>query len=150
MVNEHGAPLLKRLHHVAFAEEEGAVLVARLEEVFGLQVETEESAAGFVERMLAVGDCWLQALEATGEGVVRHSIAKRGPGLHHVAFEVDDLPTVLERMKKSGVELIDAEPRLGGGGHRIAFAHPRAFGGVLVELVETSGEDDGQGADRDR
>lgn len=151
MVERHGPLRLKRLHHVAFAEEEGAVLVARLSQVFGLQVETEESATGFVERMLPVGDCWLQALEATGEGVVRQSIAKRGPGLHHIAFEVDDLTAVLERLKDLGVELIDAEPRIGGGGHRIAFAHPRAFGGVLVELVETNGDEGtDQGADRDR
>lgn len=130
--------MLKRIHHVAFAEETGAALAGRLEQVFGLEVESVEIAPGFVERMLPVGDCWLQALEATGDGVVRQSIEKRGPGLHHVAFEVEDLVAVLERMERLGVELIDREPRIGGGGHRIAFAHPRAFGGVLVELVETS------------
>lgn len=134
--------MLKRIHHVAFAEESGAAVVRRLQEVFGLEVESEEAAPGFVERMLPVGDCWLQALEATDDGVVRRSIATRGPGLHHVAFEVEDLPAVLDRMARLGVELIDREPRIGGGDHRIAFAHPRSFGGVLVELVETSSETD--------
>lgn len=134
--------MLKRIHHVAFAEESGAALVGRLREVFGLEVDSEEEGPGFIERMLRVGDCWLQALEATGDGVVHRSIATRGPGLHHVAFEVEDLPAALDRMARHGVELIDREPRIGGGGHRIAFAHPRAFGGVLVELVEVPGGGD--------
>jgi methylmalonyl-CoA/ethylmalonyl-CoA epimerase len=125
------------IHHVAFAEETGAPLVRRLHELFGLEIESVETATGFVERMLPIGDCWLQALEATDDGVVRQSIAKRGPGLHHVAFEVEDLNEALIQMASRGVDLIDKEPRLGGGGHRIAFAHPRAFGGVLLELVET-------------
>ncbi|MCR1784780.1 VOC family protein [Nocardioides carbamazepini] len=131
-------PVLRRIHHVAFAEEEGAVLVGRLRELFGLEVDSEESALGFVERMLPVGECHLQALEATGEGVVRSSLARRGPGLHHVAFEVDDLAAVLRHLEDNGVELIDRQPRRGGGGHLIAFAHPRSFGGILVELVEAS------------
>ncbi|WP_148573551.1 VOC family protein [Nocardioides caldifontis] len=135
---EPAAPLLRRLHHVAFAEEEGAHLVRRLVELFGLEVSSEEEAPGFVERMLPVGECWLQALEATGDGVVRRSLAGRGPGLHHIAFEVDDLAAVLDHLQAHGVDLVDREPRRGGGGHRIAFAHPRSFGGVLVELVESS------------
>lgn len=128
--------MLKRIHHVAFAEETGAELVQVLGQVFGLPVQSEEEAPGFVERMLPVGDCWLQGLEATGDGVVRRSLAKRGPGLHHIAFEVDDLPAVLDHLAELGVTLIDRKPRLGGGGHQIAFADPRAFGGVLVELVQ--------------
>jgi methylmalonyl-CoA/ethylmalonyl-CoA epimerase len=130
--------VLRRIHHVAFAEDEGAHLVRRLGELFGLEVGSEEAAPGFVERMLPVGDCWLQALEATGDGVVSRSLAARGPGLHHIAFEVDDLTAVLDHLQRQGVELIDREPRTGGGGHRIAFVHPRSFGGVLVELVESS------------
>jgi methylmalonyl-CoA/ethylmalonyl-CoA epimerase len=132
--------VLKRIHHVAFAEEAGAGLVRLLEQTFGLQVQSEEEEPGFVERMLPVGDCWLQGLEATGDGVVRRSVASRGPGLHHVAFEVDDLPAALEHLESQGIELIDRTPRTGGGGHQIAFAHPRAFGGVLIELVEVHGD----------
>jgi methylmalonyl-CoA/ethylmalonyl-CoA epimerase len=128
--------VLRRIHHVAFAEETGAALVRLLERAFGLEVQSEEEAPGFVERMMPVGNCWLQGLEATGEGVVRRSVASRGAGLHHVAFEVDDLPAALEHLESLGIELIDRVPRTGGGGHQIAFAHPRAFGGLLIELVQ--------------
>ncbi|MDQ6523124.1 VOC family protein [Nocardioides sp. LHD-245] len=138
MAEAPAVPVLRRIHHVAFAEEEGAALVGRLQELFGVEVDSEERAPGFVERMLPVGDCHLQALEATGDGVVRSSLARRGPGLHHIAFEVDDLAAVLRHLADNGVELIDPSPRRGGGGHWIAFTHPRSFGGVLVELVETS------------
>ena len=61
---------------------------------------------------------------------------KRGDALHHVAFAVKDIAAALARLKDGGVELIDEEPRPGAGGHLVAFLHPRAVGGVLVELVE--------------
>jgi len=63
-------------------------------------------------------------------------LERRGPGLHHIAFRVPDLEEALERLKAEGVELVDAEPRPGSRGHRVAFLHPRSTGGVLVELVE--------------
>jgi methylmalonyl-CoA/ethylmalonyl-CoA epimerase len=68
-------------------------------------------------------------------GVARF-LAKRGPGLHHVAWRVPDLSAELDRLASEGFELIDREPRTGAGGHRVAFLHPRSTGGVLVELVE--------------
>lgn len=63
-------------------------------------------------------------------------LAKRGPGLHHLCYRVDDLEAELARLKATGVELIDATPRLGAHGTRIAFLHPKSMGGVLVELCE--------------
>ena len=65
----------------------------------------------------------------------------RGPGLHHLAFEVEDLDAALADLAAAGVHLIDSTPRAGGGGTRIAFVHPSAFGGVLVELVEDPAAD---------
>ena len=63
-------------------------------------------------------------------------VAKRGPGIHHICFSVDDLDGTLERCRAAGVELIDDEPRVGAEGKRIAFLHPRSTGGVLVELSD--------------
>jgi methylmalonyl-CoA/ethylmalonyl-CoA epimerase len=121
---------------VAFAERHGAALVATLERVLGFTVDSSEEAPGFIERMLGMDNCALQALEATGDGVVARFLDRRGPGLHHIALEVPDLDGTLEHLSSHGIRLIDEKPRIGGGGHRIAFAHPDAFGGVLVEFVE--------------
>ncbi len=63
-------------------------------------------------------------------------LERRGPGLHHVAFEVEDLAAALAELRDGGAELIDEEPRRGLGGHMIAFIHPRASGGILTELVQ--------------
>lgn len=66
-------------------------------------------------------------------------LARRGEGFHHIAYRVDDLPATLARLDAEGVRLVDREPREGSRGTRIAFVHPSAFGGVLVELVEVPG-----------
>jgi len=68
-------------------------------------------------------------------GVARY-LQKRGPGMHHICFEVDDLDAALVRMKEKGVRLINETPTLGAGGKRIAFIHPESTNGVLVELYE--------------
>ncbi|WP_326643909.1 VOC family protein [Streptosporangium sp. NBC_01755] len=128
--------LVRKLHHVAFAEETGAPWVRLLCDLLGTPVEHSESADGFVERMIPVGDCWLQALEATGDGVVRSSIQRRGEGFHHLAFEVDDIEETIAVLRARGVMFIDEKPRPGGMGTQIMFAHPHSFGGVLVEFVQ--------------
>jgi methylmalonyl-CoA/ethylmalonyl-CoA epimerase len=69
------------------------------------------------------------------EGLERF-LARRGPGLHHVAFEVEGIEEAIASVKALGMEMIDEVPRIGARGHRVAFVHPKAFGGVLVELVE--------------
>ena len=89
--------------------------------------------------MFPVGDSFVQTLEAYGDGVVQRFLDKRGPGLHHVAFEVDGIDAALADLLEQGVRLVDETPRAGGMGTRIAFVHPSAFGGMLVELVERSG-----------
>jgi methylmalonyl-CoA epimerase len=78
----------------------------------------------------------VELLEPTGSDTpVGRFLGRRGPGLHHVAFRVPDLPAALARLEAEGVELIDREPRIGARGHSVAFLHPRSMGGVLVELV---------------
>jgi methylmalonyl-CoA/ethylmalonyl-CoA epimerase len=75
-------------------------------------------------------------MRASSSSPVGKFLARRGEGFHHVAFEVEDLGGTLERLKRSGVELIDEEPRRGAGGTRVAFIHPKGAFGVLTELVE--------------
>jgi methylmalonyl-CoA/ethylmalonyl-CoA epimerase len=102
-----------------------------------LEVEPhEEEGPGFIERMFSVGGSFVQTLEASGDGVIQRFLDTRGPGLHHVAFEVDGIDAALEYLRGEGVRLVDEEARAGGMGTRIAFVHPSAFGGMLVELVE--------------
>ena len=99
----------------------------------------QEDGPGFTERMIPIGDGFVQTLEATAPGLIDRFVGKRGAALHHVAFEVDDLEEYLRWLRGKGVHLIDEHPRPGGMGTMIAFVHPREFGGLLVELVESAG-----------
>ncbi len=91
---------------------------------------------------IPVGESRVELLEPTDpEGVIAKFLAKRGPGLHHVAYRVDDIEAALAKLKQQEVRLIDESPRIGAGGARIAFLHPKETGGVLTELVERSDED---------
>jgi methylmalonyl-CoA/ethylmalonyl-CoA epimerase len=123
------------LHHVAIAHADDPGCEDALVSMIGSPGHTEEGP-GFLERMYEVGPSYVQTLEATGEGVVQRFVDRRGPGLHHMAFEVDAIDAALADLAERGVPLIDRGARAGGKGTRIAFLHPAAFGGVLVELVE--------------
>jgi len=132
-----------RLHHVAFAHQAGDDVHALLAELFGLKTVHTEPGDGFVERMIPLGDSYLQTLEACGAGIVERFVEQRGASLHHVAFEVDDVEAMVERLREAGVSLVDERPRPGGMGSSIAFIHPAVFGGMLVELVQPVGAGDG-------
>lgn len=86
---------------------------------------------------LGAGDSLLELLEATSpDSPIGKFVAKRGPGIHHICFAVDDLGATLERCHNAGIKLIDHTPRIGAEGKRIAFLHPSSTAGVLVELTE--------------
>ena len=86
---------------------------------------------------LPVGDTEIELLEATSEdSPVAKFIEKRGEGIHHLALRVDNLEAALAELKEKGVRLIDETPRYGAGGARVAFVHPKATGGILLELSE--------------
>ena len=86
---------------------------------------------------LAAGESLVELLEAADDdSPIAKFIAKRGPGIHHVCFAVDDLDATLDRCRRAGIRLIDDVPRLGAEGKRIAFLHPASTAGVLVELSE--------------
>jgi methylmalonyl-CoA/ethylmalonyl-CoA epimerase len=128
------------LHHVAIAHGDDPVCEDALASLIGSADHTEEGP-GFVERMYVLGASYVQTLEANGDGVVQRFLDRRGPGLHHMALEVDAIDAALADLRERGVPLIDREARVGGMGTRIAFLDPSAFGGVLVELVEGTPED---------
>jgi methylmalonyl-CoA/ethylmalonyl-CoA epimerase len=89
--------------------------------------------------LLDVGDGHIELLSPLGpDTVVGKFVERRGEGLHHVAYRVDDIDTALVNLKEVGVELIDSEARVGIRGSRVAFLHPKSTGGVLTELVEPS------------
>jgi methylmalonyl-CoA epimerase len=102
-------------------------------------VAPQRTAAAFVRmprpRGAAVADVELVCPMAGNVGLDKF-LAKRGDGLHHIAFAVSDIDRALVRLKRAGIQLIDAAARLGAGGHLVAFLHPKAMGGTLVELVE--------------
>jgi methylmalonyl-CoA/ethylmalonyl-CoA epimerase len=125
------------IHHVAFAHAEAGVQ-DQLAEILGLQCVATEMSSGFTERMLAAGDNRLQLLEATGDGVIQRFVARRGAALHHVAFRVDNLDAALSDLRNRGTPLVDERARAGGSGTRIAFLHPSACAGLLVELVDSA------------
>jgi methylmalonyl-CoA/ethylmalonyl-CoA epimerase len=105
----------------------------------GMPVSHRETveAQGVEAALLDIGDSHVELLQPLGpETVVGRFISKRGEGLHHVAYRVDDIDATLAELRKEGVELIDAEARVGILGSRVAFVHPRAAAGVLTELVE--------------
>ena len=130
------------LDHVNIASENAAELAARFRDLLGLTVakETVVTDQGVRVLLLRAGATKLEITEPLGPDTpVGRFLAKRGPGLHHLAFEVPDIEAALRRFREAGLRLVDEEPRIGAEGHRIAFVHPQTFGGVLVELVERTG-----------
>ena len=106
----------------------------------GLEVSEGEDVPGDQTRVTfaPLGESRLEFLEPiNGEGPVQKFLEKRGPGIHHICLEVEDLAGLLDRLRSQGVELIDEEPRPGAHGSLVAFVHPKSANGVLVELMET-------------
>jgi methylmalonyl-CoA/ethylmalonyl-CoA epimerase len=101
-------------------------------------IETEEVAEQKVRvAMLPIGESRIELLEATSaDSPISRFLEKRGPGIHHIAVQVDDIRSALANLKRNGARLIDDEPRKGAGGCLVAFVHPSSTGGVLLELVE--------------
>ncbi len=91
--------------------------------------------------MLPIGESRIELLEATSpDSPISKFLAKRGPGIHHIAVEVKDIRAAMDDLKEKGARLIDEAPRTGAGGCLVAFVHPSSSGGVLLELVERPGE----------
>ena len=131
--------MLKKIYHLGYAVEDLDAAARFYREHFGVALGASEEVEeqGIVAAMFEVGESRIELVQPTHpDSPVGKFLAKRGEGFHHVAFQVDDLEGALKGLKEGGVELIDEEPRVGAGGTRIAFVHPKGAHGVLTELVE--------------
>ena len=130
---------LTEIDHVGIAVTDLDAAVDLYRTALGLEPVHREVVAdqGVEEVMLDVGDSYVQLLGALGsDSPVGRHLERRGPGVHHIAYRVDDVAAALEHMRRSGARLVDEEPRPGSRNTTIAFVHPTAFEGVLVELVQ--------------
>ena len=135
---------IKRIDHIAIVVENMESALGFWEDALGLrmdhmeEVRDQESIVAF----LPSGHSEVELVEPTSDssGVAKY-LSKRGPGMHHICFEVEDIDVALARMKAKGVKLINETPTIGTGGKKIAFIHPSSTHGVLVELYELTAEE---------
>ncbi|MGH2524160.1 MAG: methylmalonyl-CoA epimerase [Anaerolineales bacterium] len=131
--------MIKRIDHIAIVVGDIEAALGFWRDALGLELAHVEEVAEQEARVafLPAGASNIELVQPTSEasGVARY-LAKRGPGLHHLCLEVDDITQTLAALKAKGIRLIDETPRLGASGKRIAFIHPESTPGVLVELYE--------------
>jgi methylmalonyl-CoA/ethylmalonyl-CoA epimerase len=130
------------IDHIGVAVEDLDAAIGLYEDSFEMELahrETVESQ-GVEAALLDVGGGHVELLRPLGpDTAVGKFLSRKGPGLHHVAYGVDDIDATLRRLESAGLELIDSEARIGIRGSRVAFLHPRSTGGVLTEIVEPAG-----------
>ncbi len=129
---------IKRIDHVAICVPDIDQAAEKYQALFGLSASSREVVASQRTEvcLLPIGDSSLELISPKGNEGLSRFLEKRGPGLHHVAVEVEGIEAALGLLKTLGVKLIDETPRIGARGHKVAFVHPSATGGVLIELVE--------------
>ncbi|APR85095.1 Methylmalonyl-CoA epimerase [Minicystis rosea] len=132
---------LKKISHVAVAVENVDHALEKWRSVLGLTAEHRElvSSQKTEAALLPIGESAIELIEPKGNEGLAKFLEKRGPGLHHVAVEVEGIDEALAFLKAMNIPLIDQASRIGAHGHKVAFVHPKATGGVLVELVEPVG-----------
>ena len=131
--------LFGRIDHIGVAVEDLDAAIQLYGERFDMREQHRETVEeqGVEAVLLEVGDGHVELLRPLSEDTaVGKFLAKRGPGLHHVAYQTDDIDRTLGAVRDAGIDLIDQSPRIGIRGSRVAFLHPRSTGGVLTELVE--------------
>ena len=134
---KHNAGRGTRIAHIGIAVRALGDSLPFYRDVLGLPEVPLDDADGASIIGLATGDALIELLEANSpDSPVGRFVARRGPGIHHICFVVDDLDATLDRCRASAIQLIDEKPRIGAEGKRIAFLHPSSTGGVLVELTE--------------
>ena len=127
-----------RIAHVGIAVDALDRILPFYRDVLGMPEVPLDDADGARIAGLQAGESLVELLQAdTPDSPIGKFVARRGPGIHHICFAVDDLPAALDRCRKAGVRLIDDVPRMGAEGKRIAFLHPSSTAGVLVELTES-------------
>jgi methylmalonyl-CoA/ethylmalonyl-CoA epimerase len=135
-------PGIKRIDHIAIVIDDIQNALEFWQEALGLKLEQVEDVPEqkAVVAFLPTGESEVELVKPTTDdsGVARF-LQKRGPGMHHICFEVDGLEAILDDLKLKGIRLINETPTIGAGGSRIAFIHPESTQGVLVELYEKPG-----------
>ena len=127
------------IDHVGVAVEDLDAALALYEGTFGMRIAHRETVneQGVDAVLLDVGDTHVELLSPLGPDTpVGKFLERKGPGLHHVAYRVDDIEAALAKLRDGGIELIDTQPRTGIRNSRVAFLHPKATGSVLTEIVE--------------
>jgi methylmalonyl-CoA/ethylmalonyl-CoA epimerase len=126
-----------RIAHVGIAVPDLDAALSFYRDILALDPHPVETADGADIVSLTLGDADVELL-APGDpdGPIARFLAKRGPGIHHICYRVNDLDAALDRCRTAGYRLIDETPRVGAGGRRIAFIHPKATAGILLELTE--------------
>ncbi len=140
---------MKKIDHIGIAVPELKAAMA-LYERLGFPCDgTEEVATEKINTaFFKVGDSHIELMEPTSEeSVIAKFLQKRGPGIHHICIEVDDLEGCLKDYREAGLQLVNQEPIIGAGGHRVAFIHPKSTAGVLLELRESSEPPAQEGSD---
>jgi methylmalonyl-CoA/ethylmalonyl-CoA epimerase len=134
---------VKHIDHVAIAVADAGAAASSLGGLFGLSATPLEHVAAQKTDVIFLqsgGEAAVELICPSGNQGLERFLDRRGPGLHHVCFEVDDLAGALNTLKAAGIALIDESPRPGARGHLVAFLHPRATGGVLFELCQKEGD----------
>jgi len=135
--------MLSIIDHVGVAVEDIDSALALYRDALGMPLVHRETVTeqGVDAALLDVGDSHVELLQPLGpDTAVGKFLAKRGPGLHHVAYRVKDIDAALEQLGDAGLRLIDERPRTGIRGSRVAFLHPGSTGGVLTEIVQPAEE----------
>jgi methylmalonyl-CoA/ethylmalonyl-CoA epimerase len=131
------APRPTRIAHIGIAVESLEQILPFYRDLLGLTEVPLDDADGARIAGLQAGESLIELLEAGNDASpIGKFVAKRGPGIHHICFTVDDIDATLQRCRSAGIRLIDDTPRIGAEGKRIAFLHPSATAGVLIELSE--------------
>jgi len=126
-----------RIAHVGVAVEDLDEAVSFYRDVLGLAPSPPENADGAQIVSVVFGEVGVELLSPQSpDSPIARFLAKRGPGIHHICYRVPDLDLALERCRENGYRLIDERPRTGAGQRRIAFVHPKATAGILLELTE--------------
>jgi methylmalonyl-CoA epimerase len=131
--------VFSRIDHIGVAVEQIDPALELYRDSFELRVAHREvvEEQGVEAVLLDVGEGHVELLAPLGpQTPVGRFLARQGPGLHHVAYQVTDIDSTLEAVRRAGLELIDQQPRIGIRGSRVAFMHPRATAGVLTEIVQ--------------
>jgi methylmalonyl-CoA/ethylmalonyl-CoA epimerase len=133
----HATPRGTRIAHIGIAVDALEHILPFYRDLLGMPEVPLDDSDGARIAAVQAGDSLVELLESQSpDSPIGKFVARRGPGIHHICFAVDDLNATLERCRRAGVRLIDETPRTGAEGKRIAFLHPASTAGVLVELTE--------------